>query len=74
MSLSSVLTFLVFSPLLGVLILGFMPKTQGKALKAVGFIFTLPSLVLALALFSSACWKKFICFFRFKTLDSIWRL
>lgn len=51
MSLSSVLTFLVFSPLLGVLILGFMPKTQGKALKAVGFIFTLPSLALAFAVY-----------------------
>jgi NADH-quinone oxidoreductase subunit M len=51
MSLSSVLTYLVFSPLLGVLILGFIPKTSAKAIKAVGFIFTLPSLVLALAVY-----------------------
>jgi NADH-quinone oxidoreductase subunit M len=51
MSLSSVLTFMVFTPLIGVIILAFMPKTQGKALKIVGFLFTLPSLVLALGVF-----------------------
>jgi NADH-quinone oxidoreductase subunit M len=51
MSLSSVLTFLVFSPLLGVLILGFMSKNQEKMIKTVGFLFTLPSLLLALGVY-----------------------
>jgi NADH-quinone oxidoreductase subunit M len=51
MSLSSVLTFLVFTPLLGVLVLAFMPKTQEKSIKAVGFLFTLPSLVLAFGVY-----------------------
>lgn len=51
MSLASVLTILVFSPLLGVVILAFMPKTQEKALKTVGFIFTLPSFVIAFAIY-----------------------
>lgn len=49
MSLSSVLSILVFSPLLGIVILAFMPKSQEKSIKAVGFIFTLPALILALA-------------------------
>lgn len=49
MSLSWVLTVLVFSPLLGVVILAFMSKHQEKAIKAVGFLATLPALVLAFA-------------------------
>jgi NADH-quinone oxidoreductase subunit M len=50
MNLTSVLSILVFSPLLGIVVLAFMPKTQEKAIKAVGFLFTLPALLLALAI------------------------
>ncbi|MCM2535750.1 NADH-quinone oxidoreductase subunit M [Neobacillus pocheonensis] len=49
MNLHSVLSFLVFSPLLGIVILAFMPKTQEKSIKLVGFLSTLPALLLALA-------------------------
>ncbi|XJZ27127.1 NADH-quinone oxidoreductase subunit M [Bacillota bacterium Lsc_1132] len=49
MSLSWVLTVLVFSPLLGVVILAFMAKHQEKTIKLVGFLATLPALVLAFA-------------------------
>lgn len=49
MSLSWVLTVLVFSPLLGVVVLAFMAKHQEKAIKLVGFLATLPALLLALA-------------------------
>lgn len=49
MGLSSVLSFLVFSPLLGIVILLFMPKTQEKSIKLVGFLFTLPAVVLSIA-------------------------
>lgn len=49
MSLSWVLTVLVFSPLLGVVVLGFMSKHQEKAIKLVGFLATLPALLLAFA-------------------------
>ncbi|MEH7074355.1 NADH-quinone oxidoreductase subunit M [Neobacillus drentensis] len=49
MNLTSVLSILVFSPLLGIVVLAFMPKTAEKAIKAVGFLATLPALLLALA-------------------------
>lgn len=49
MSLSSVLSILVFSPLLGVVVLAFMPKQAEKPIKLIGFLFTLPSLLLAFA-------------------------
>ncbi|WML46226.1 NADH-quinone oxidoreductase subunit M [Neobacillus sp. PS3-40] len=49
MGLSSVLSILVFSPLLGIVFLALMPKGKGKAIKVVGFLFTLPALVLSLA-------------------------
>ncbi len=52
MNLSSVLTILVFSPLLGVLLLAFMPKEQEKSIKAVGFLFTLPALILSFAIYA----------------------
>jgi NADH-quinone oxidoreductase subunit M len=45
------LTLLIFAPLLGVLILLFMPKTNEESIKIVGFLATLPSLVLALVAF-----------------------
>jgi NADH-quinone oxidoreductase subunit M len=49
MNLHAVLSVLVFSPLLGIVVLAFMPKTQEKAIKVVGFLATLPALLLALA-------------------------
>ncbi|HJV31936.1 MAG TPA: NADH-quinone oxidoreductase subunit M [Bacillales bacterium] len=49
MSLSSVLSMLVFSPLVGIVVLLFMPKSQEKLIKTVGFLFTLPALILSLA-------------------------
>ncbi|MBS4212610.1 MULTISPECIES: NADH-quinone oxidoreductase subunit M [Neobacillus] len=52
MNLSWVLTTLVFSPLLGIVVLAFMPKTQEKAIKFVGFLATLPALALALAAYA----------------------
>ncbi|OIK16124.1 NADH-quinone oxidoreductase subunit M [Bacillus sp. MUM 116] len=51
MNLTSVLSLLVFSPLLGIVVLAFMPKTAEKAIKAVGFLATLPALLLALAIY-----------------------
>ncbi|MFP5107221.1 NADH-quinone oxidoreductase subunit M [Neobacillus sp. C211] len=49
MNLTFVLSILVFSPLLGIVVLAFMPKTEEKAIKAVGFLATLPALLLAIA-------------------------
>lgn len=45
------LSILVFSPLLGILVLAFLPKTQEMSIKFVGFLATLPALVLALVAF-----------------------
>jgi NADH-quinone oxidoreductase subunit M len=47
MDLSFVLSLLVFSPLLGIVVLAFMPKTEEKTIKIVGFLATLPALVIA---------------------------
>lgn len=42
------LAALVFAPLLGILVLAFVPKTSEKPIKAVGILATLPSLIMAL--------------------------
>jgi len=47
----SLLSFLIFSPLIGVLVLLFIPKTQEKLLKGIGFLATIPALVISLSLF-----------------------
>jgi len=49
MNLHWVLSVLVFSPLLGMIVLSFMPRQSEKPLKVVGFLATLPALILALA-------------------------
>lgn len=49
MNLAWVLSTLVFSPLLGVILLAFMPKQEQKYIKLVGILATLPALLLALA-------------------------
>jgi NADH-quinone oxidoreductase subunit M len=51
MDLSYVLTLLVFFPLLGLVILAFVPKTQEKTIKLVGFLATVPTLLLSLAVY-----------------------
>ncbi|WP_419955017.1 complex I subunit 4 family protein [Neobacillus niacini] len=51
MDLSFVLSLLVFSPLLGIVVLAFMPKTEEKTIKIVGFLATLPALVIAIGLY-----------------------
>ena len=47
----NLLSFLVFSPLLGIVILLLIPKTQEYWLKFVGFVATLPALILSLSVF-----------------------
>lgn len=51
MDLSFVLSILVFSPLLGIIVLAFMPKTEEKTIKIVGFLATLPALGIAIGLY-----------------------
>lgn len=51
MDLSFVLSLLVFSPLLGMIVLAFMPKTEEKTIKIVGFLATLPALITAVGLY-----------------------
>lgn len=48
MNSSYLLTALVFSPLLGIFVLAFLPKAKEKMIKTIGFIATLPALILAL--------------------------
>lgn len=48
MNLVNFLSILVFSPLIGIVALAFIPKTQEITIKIVGFIATLPALVFAL--------------------------
>ncbi|MFT4416366.1 complex I subunit 4 family protein [Fredinandcohnia humi] len=48
---SFILSLLVFFPLLGILVLTFIPKIEEKVIKVVGFLATLPSLVLSLYVF-----------------------
>jgi NADH-quinone oxidoreductase subunit M len=45
------LSLLVFSPIIGIIIIGFVPKAQEQTLKLVGFLATLPSLLLAFVLY-----------------------
>ncbi|GHH98790.1 NADH-quinone oxidoreductase subunit M [Neobacillus kokaensis] len=52
MNLHSILSILVFSPLLGIIVLAIIPKAQEKAIKAVGFLATLPALLLSLAVYA----------------------
>jgi len=49
---SSLLSLLVFSPLLGIIVLAFMPKTNEKGIKAIGFIATLVPLLLSFVAYS----------------------
>jgi NADH-quinone oxidoreductase subunit M len=58
MDLSFVLSILVFSPLLGMIVLAFMPKTEEKTIKIVGFLATLPSLITAVGLYLHYLWGK----------------
>jgi NADH-quinone oxidoreductase subunit M len=58
MDLSFVLSLLVFSPLLGIIVLAFMPKTQETTIKIVGFLATLPALLIALGLYLHYLWGK----------------
>lgn len=51
MNTSFFLTALVFSPLLGIIVLVFLPKANARAIKLVGFLATLPALLLALTAF-----------------------
>ncbi|RSK54231.1 complex I subunit 4 family protein [Bacillus canaveralius] len=48
MNSSYLLSALVFSPLLGILVLAFLPKAKETMIKTIGFIATLPALILAL--------------------------
>ncbi|WP_042354343.1 NADH-quinone oxidoreductase subunit M [Bacillus rubiinfantis] len=52
MNLQATLSILVFSPILGIIVLAMLPKVQEKAIKAVGFLATLPPLALSLALYA----------------------
>lgn len=52
MNLQAILSVLVFSPLLGIAVIAFMPKTQEKSIKLVGFLATLPALLLALGAYA----------------------
>lgn len=58
MNLSFVLSILVFSPLLGMAVIAFMPKDQEKSIKLVGFLATLPALITAVGLYLHYLWGK----------------
>ncbi len=51
MNLGHFLSILVFSPLVGIAILAFIPKTQESVLKLFGFLGTVPALILSLVAF-----------------------
>ena len=51
MNIAYFLSILVFSPLIGVIVLSFVPKTNESVIKTVGFLATLPALVLSLVAF-----------------------
>jgi NADH-quinone oxidoreductase subunit M len=51
MNFAHFLSILVFSPLLGIAILAFIPKTQESAIKLIGILATLPALLLSLVAF-----------------------
>jgi NADH-quinone oxidoreductase subunit M len=48
MNMAYFLSILVFSPLLGILIVSLVPKTQESTIKLLGFLATLPALILSL--------------------------
>ncbi|MDN3018050.1 NADH-quinone oxidoreductase subunit M [Paenibacillus sp. BSR1-1] len=52
MNLHAILSILVFSPLLGIAVLALMPKDQEKSIKLVGFLATLPALLISLAAYA----------------------
>jgi NADH-quinone oxidoreductase subunit M len=58
MNLSFVLSILVFSPLLGIVVLAFMPAHKEKLLKVVGVLATLPALLVALGTYLHYQWGK----------------
>ena len=58
MNLSAVLSILVFSPILGIIVLAMMPKSVEKPIKIVGFLATLPALFLSLACYLHFQWGK----------------
>ena len=47
----NLLSIVVFSPLLGMLTLMFIPKSEGKLIKIIGILATLPALVISWVLF-----------------------
>lgn len=47
----SLLSFLVLAPLIGIIVLMFIPKTMEKPIKIIGFLATVPSLILSLLIF-----------------------
>ncbi|UQD53569.1 NADH-quinone oxidoreductase subunit M [Bacillus methanolicus] len=51
MNSAYILSFLVFSPLLGILILAFVPKAQESVIKLIGFLATLPALILSMIIY-----------------------
>jgi NADH-quinone oxidoreductase subunit M len=51
MDLSFVLSILVFSPLLGIAVLALMPANQERTIKFVGFLATVPALIIAVAIY-----------------------
>lgn len=52
MSSLSFLTLIIFSPLLGIVVLAFVPKGKKIAIQFIGFLATLPALVMSLTAFS----------------------
>jgi len=53
MNESFILPLLVFSPVVGMIVLAFLPKTQEKLLKTVGLLGTIPALVLAFIIYGA---------------------
>lgn len=51
MNFAYFLTVMVFSPLLGILVLTMIPNTKENAIKIIGFLATLPALILSLIAF-----------------------
>ncbi|MGG0888553.1 complex I subunit 4 family protein [Cytobacillus horneckiae] len=51
MTFPNLLTLIVFSPLLGILVLAFTPKTKESAIKLIGVLATIPALILTLYLY-----------------------
>ena len=75
----NLLSFLVFSPLLGIVILLLIPKTQESWLKFVGFVATLPALILSFIIFfqyrSGADlnqWDERFDWISFKNSHAVW--